>query len=65
MSWFRLFDDLSNQEAKNLYEYSFSEHTMRVTDVVIGYGGSNAIIVSASDDRTCKVCFILFLDVLL
>ncbi|WJX10489.1 hypothetical protein P8452_01206 [Trifolium repens] len=54
-SLFRLFDDLSNQEAKNLYEYSFSGHTMRVTDVVIGYGGSNAIIISASDDRTCKV----------
>ncbi|GAU34061.1 hypothetical protein TSUD_16490 [Trifolium subterraneum] len=54
-SLFRLFDDLSNREAKNLYEYSFSEHTMRVSDVVIGYGGSSAIIVSASDDRTCKV----------
>lgn len=28
---------------------------MRVTDVKTGYGGCNAIIVSASEDRTCKV----------
>lgn len=54
-SLFSLFDDLRSREEKNLYEYSFSEHTMRVTDVVIGNGGCNAIIVSASDDRTCKV----------
>ena len=60
MSWFRIFDDLRSLEAKNLYEYSFSEHTLCVTDVVIGYGGCNAIIVSASEDRTCKVCFALF-----
>ncbi|PPD85845.1 hypothetical protein GOBAR_DD17224 [Gossypium barbadense] len=39
----------------HLYEYSFTEHTLRVTDIVIGYGGGNAIIVSASEDRTCKV----------
>ncbi|KAF3641907.1 hypothetical protein FXO38_04804 [Capsicum annuum] len=26
----------------------------QVTDVVIGYGGANAIVVSASEDRTCK-----------
>jgi pre-rRNA-processing protein IPI3 len=37
---------------------------MRVTDVVIGNGGCNAIIVSASDDRTCKVCVDLFVAVL-
>ncbi|KAJ1435393.1 WD40/YVTN repeat-like-containing domain superfamily [Sesbania bispinosa] len=54
-SLFMIVDDLRSQEAKNLYEYSFSEHTLRVTDVVIGYGGCNAIIVSASEDRTCKV----------
>lgn len=64
MSWFSLFDDLRSREEKNLYEYSFSEHTMRVTDVVIGNGGCNAIIVSASDDRTCKVCVTLFVTVL-
>lgn len=32
---------------------------MRVTDIVIGYGGGNAIIVSASEDRTCKVCSLI------
>jgi len=32
-----------------------------VTDVVIGNGGCSAIIVSASEDRTCKVCFTVFL----
>ena len=31
-----------------------------MTDVVIGNGGCNAIIVSASEDRTCKVCLTVF-----
>lgn len=35
--------------------YSFSEHSLRVTDVVLGYGGCNALIISSSEDRTCKV----------
>ncbi|KAI4297535.1 hypothetical protein L6164_037421 [Bauhinia variegata] len=52
---FMIFDDLRTREANHLYEHSFSEHTMQVTDVSIGYGGCNAIIVSASEDRTCKV----------
>ncbi|KAK3029459.1 hypothetical protein RJ639_037744 [Escallonia herrerae] len=50
-----IFDDVRREEARHLYEYSFSEHTLRVTDVVTGFGGCNAIIVSASEDRTCKV----------
>ncbi|XP_059636428.1 protein ROOT INITIATION DEFECTIVE 3 [Cornus florida] len=50
-----IFDDAGREEARHLYEYSFTEHTLRVTDIVTGYGGSNAIIVSASEDRTCKV----------
>ncbi|XP_027351601.1 protein ROOT INITIATION DEFECTIVE 3 [Abrus precatorius] len=54
-SLFMIFDDVRSQQASNLYEYSFSEHTLRVTDVAIGYGGCNAIIVSASEDRTCKI----------
>ena len=57
IQWFRIFDDLRSQEANNLYEHSFSEHTLRVTDIAIGYGGCNATIVSASEDRTCKVWF--------
>ncbi|KAL0352015.1 UNVERIFIED_CONTAM: protein ROOT INITIATION defective [Sesamum calycinum] len=51
----RIFDDARREEMKHLFEYSFHEHSLRVTDVKTGYGGSNAIIVSASEDRTCKV----------
>ncbi|XP_010061738.3 protein ROOT INITIATION DEFECTIVE 3 [Eucalyptus grandis] len=54
-SLFMIFDDMRRQEATHLYEHSFTGHALRITDVVIGYGGSNAIIVSASEDRTCKV----------
>ncbi|KAI8549932.1 hypothetical protein RHMOL_Rhmol06G0063600 [Rhododendron molle] len=50
-----IFDDMRREQAKHLYDYSFSEHTLRVTDIATGYGGCNAIIVSASEDRTCKV----------
>ncbi|KAI3465344.1 hypothetical protein Pfo_022007 [Paulownia fortunei] len=50
-----LFDDARREEARHLFEYSFHEHSLRVTDVETGYGGCNAIIVSASEDRTCKV----------
>ncbi|GJV38529.1 protein root initiation defective 3 [Tanacetum coccineum] len=50
-----IFDEERQQRAGHLYEYSFSDHALPVTDIVTGYGGSNAIIVSASQDRTCKV----------
>ncbi|KAI5656232.1 hypothetical protein M9H77_25025 [Catharanthus roseus] len=50
-----IFDDLRQEAAKHLYEHSFSEHTLKVTHIVTGYGGCNAIIVSASEDRTCKI----------
>ncbi|GKB36258.1 protein root initiation defective 3 [Tanacetum coccineum] len=50
-----IFDEERQQIAGHLYEYSFSDHALPVTDIVTGYGGSNAIIVSASQDRTCKV----------
>ncbi|KAL6552685.1 hypothetical protein OROHE_008049 [Orobanche hederae] len=53
-SLFLIFDDARREEARHLFEYSFHEHCLRVTDVKTGYGGSNAIIVSASEDRTCK-----------
>ncbi|KAH7523637.1 protein ROOT INITIATION DEFECTIVE 3 [Ziziphus jujuba] len=49
------FDAYSIQQASTPYMHSFSEHTLCVTDVVAGYGSVNAIIVSASHDRTCKV----------
>ncbi|GAA0153410.1 hypothetical protein LIER_11655 [Lithospermum erythrorhizon] len=50
-----IFDDMRREKSKHLYEYSFSDHSLKVTDIVTGYGGCNAIIVSASEDRTCKV----------
>lgn len=50
-----IFDEERQQGVGHLYEYSFSEHALPVTDIVTGYGGSNAIILSASMDRTCKV----------
>lgn len=50
-----IFDEERQQRAGHLYEYSFSEHALPVTDIVTGYGGCNAIIISASQDRTCKV----------
>lgn len=53
--FFRIFDDFRRQQQSELYEHNFREHTLCVTDVVTGYGGGNAIIVSASLDRTCKV----------
>ncbi|KAL1217270.1 Protein ROOT INITIATION DEFECTIVE 3 [Cardamine amara subsp. amara] len=54
-SLIRLFDDFQRQQGNTLYEHNFNEHTMAVTDIVIDYGGCNAMIVSASEDRTCKV----------
>ncbi|CAA0814350.1 Protein ROOT INITIATION DEFECTIVE 3 [Striga hermonthica] len=54
-SLFLIFDDTRREDARHLFEYSFHEHSLRVTDVKTGYGGSNAIIVSVSEDRTCKV----------
>lgn len=54
-SLFLIFDTVRREEARHLFEYSFHEHTLRVTDIKTGYGGCNAIVVSASEDRTCKV----------
>lgn len=58
----RVFDDFLRQQAKRPFEHSFSEHTLKVTDIVVGSGGANAIIISASEDRTCKVwnAFLIF-----
>uniref|UniRef100_A0A2P2KS70 Uncharacterized protein MANES_18G038500 n=1 Tax=Rhizophora mucronata TaxID=61149 RepID=A0A2P2KS70_RHIMU len=54
-SLFMIFDEHQREQLSQLYEYSFQEHTLRVTDIVTGHGGANAIVVSASEDRTCKV----------
>ncbi|KAF6145760.1 hypothetical protein GIB67_016209 [Kingdonia uniflora] len=50
-----IFDDIGMQAEACLYVHSFSEHTLSLTDIVSGYGGCNAIIISSSEDRTCKV----------
>lgn len=54
-SLFMMFDDVRREESRHPYVHSFLEHTLRVTDVKSGHGGSNAVIISASEDRTCKV----------
>ncbi|XP_010667550.2 protein ROOT INITIATION DEFECTIVE 3 [Beta vulgaris subsp. vulgaris] len=54
-SLFMMFDDARRKEARHDYVHSFRDHTLRVTDVKSGHGGSNAIIISASEDQTCKV----------
>eukprot|EP00268_Persea_americana_P036723 TRINITY_DN3624_c1_g1_i1.p1 TRINITY_DN3624_c1_g1~~TRINITY_DN3624_c1_g1_i1.p1 ORF type:complete len:226 (-),score=36.74 TRINITY_DN3624_c1_g1_i1:2581-3258(-) len=58
-SLLKLFDDLGDTMPYHSYELSFSEHTLRVTDIISGYGGCGAIIVSSSEDHTCKGCFSL------
>ncbi|XP_047329978.1 protein ROOT INITIATION DEFECTIVE 3-like [Impatiens glandulifera] len=50
-----MFDDTQKEQGKNLYEYSFYDHSLAITDIVVGHGGCNSIIVSASEDKTCKV----------
>ncbi|XP_073526417.1 uncharacterized protein [Phyllobates terribilis] len=50
-----VFDEVAIQKGERLHLHSFLEHTRPVTDIKVGYGGANAIIVSASEDRTCKV----------
>lgn len=54
-SLFMMFDDIAREEARHPYVHSFLEHTLSITDVKSGHGGSNAVIISASEDRTCKV----------
>lgn len=54
-----MFDDARRKEARHDHVHNFREHTLRVTDVKSGHGGSNAVIISASEDQTCKVRYIL------
>ncbi|KAH9692440.1 protein root initiation defective 3 [Citrus sinensis] len=54
-----VFEECESQRASHLYLHSFTGHTLRITDIVIGYGGVSATIVSASEDRTCKVWSLL------
>lgn len=43
----------SNQETVPLY--SFSDHTLPITDVFIGKGGMRGLAASVSLDRTCRI----------
>ncbi|KAH9606021.1 hypothetical protein KSS87_021038 [Heliosperma pusillum] len=54
-SLFMMFDDIRREQSRHSYVHSFMQHTSPVTDVKSGHGGSNAVIVSASEDRTCKI----------
>ncbi|XP_078171355.1 protein ROOT INITIATION DEFECTIVE 3-like [Carex rostrata] len=49
-----IFDVLKAQSGLS-YLYSWTEHALRVTDIVVGRGLSNSIIISSSEDRTCKI----------
>ncbi|CAN6901772.1 unnamed protein product [Brassica oleracea] len=52
----RLFDDIQRQQqGSTFYEHDFNEHSTSVTDIVIDYGGCNALLVTAPEDCTCKV----------
>lgn len=51
----RRFDEIAMASAVNHYICSFTEHALRVTDIVSGHGLSNSIMISSSEDRTCKV----------
>ncbi|XP_054818184.1 protein ROOT INITIATION DEFECTIVE 3-like isoform X2 [Prosopis cineraria] len=50
-----ILDDSKGRKQVIFMSIDFSEHTLPVTDIVIGYGGCDAIIISAAEDRTCKV----------
>lgn len=52
---FSIFEDALKGEATHLYIYHFKAHSKQITDVVMGYGGYNAIFVTSSMDQTCKV----------
>ncbi|PKU85490.1 protein ROOT INITIATION DEFECTIVE 3 [Dendrobium catenatum] len=50
-----IFDDIAKESGENIYRYNFSEHALRVTSVISGHGLCNSIVISSSEDRTCKV----------
>ncbi|GJN03824.1 hypothetical protein PR202_ga21308 [Eleusine coracana subsp. coracana] len=47
-----MLDEQSRLEVNTSYLYSFSQHALPVTDIACFLGG---IVVSSSEDRTCKV----------
>ncbi|CAN6845694.1 unnamed protein product [Brassica oleracea] len=53
--YIRVWSLIRQQQGSTFYEHDFNEHTTSVTDIVIDYGGCNALLVTASEDCTCKV----------
>ncbi|XP_050364698.1 protein ROOT INITIATION DEFECTIVE 3 [Argentina anserina] len=49
-----ILDDHQSQRENHQYLLSFTEHSLSVTDMVLGFG-YDPIIASASEDRTCKI----------
>lgn len=37
--------------------YTFSDHSIKITDLYVGIGELRARLFTASDDKTCKVSF--------
>ncbi|KAL2938262.1 Protein ROOT INITIATION DEFECTIVE 3 [Bienertia sinuspersici] len=54
-SLFMMFSEDRRKKARHDHVHSFRDHTLCVTDVKSGHGGSNAVIISASEDQSCKV----------
>ncbi|XP_078443774.1 transducin/WD40 repeat-like superfamily protein isoform X2 [Wolffia australiana] len=50
-----IFGERDNERMKDPFLFSFQEHALRITDIVSGFGSSNSILISSSEDRTCKV----------
>ncbi|KAG0482411.1 hypothetical protein HPP92_010495 [Vanilla planifolia] len=50
-----VFDKVAREVGGNVYIYSFMEHALRVTSVVSGHGLCNSIVISSSEDRSCKI----------
>ncbi|WOL13512.1 hypothetical protein Cni_G22282 [Canna indica] len=50
-----MFDDIAMSAGSDQFRFSFSEHALRVMDIVSGHGLCNSIVISSSEDRTCKI----------
>jgi pre-rRNA-processing protein IPI3 len=54
------------EETNNLYKntikpfHSFNQHSLPITNLIMGLGGINGRLISTSLDRTCKVINLLF-----
>ena len=56
MMYSRVVSEFLNSAASSAKpRHLWSQHTLPVTDVHVGYGGTRARVASASLDHTCKV----------